>query len=153
MDIHELLKTAIGKKVVHSLTGGCVGSIWNIEFEEGVHYMINCAWRVEHNGVVLTTCGDDATPHVGHMNESVQHLLNNKLLSYELSSHYDLTLYFENNYIVRVFCDSMFEADIKEEHPHENWYFCVPASDIAVAITCYFKVIYTRFYSNDLIEK
>lgn len=153
MNIHDLLSQVIGKRVVHSRTGGGAGSIWNLEFEEDMYYMIWCSWRVEHNGIVLTTCTDDATPLVGRMNKSVEQLIGYKLLSYELSPHYDLTLYFENNYIVRVFCDSIFEADIKEENPYENWYFCVPASDIAVAITCYFKVIYTRCYSNDLIEE
>lgn len=153
MNIHDLLSQVIGKRVVHSRTGGGAGSIWNLEFEEDMYYMIWCSWRVEHNGIVLTTCTDDATPLVGRMNKSVEQLIGYKLLSYELSPHYDLTLYFENEFIVRVFCDSIFEADIKEENPYENWYFCVPASDIAVAITCYFKVIYTRCYSNDLIEE
>ena len=153
MNIHDLLSQVIGKRVVHSRTGGGAGSIWNLEFEEDMYYMIWCSWRVEHNGIVLTTCTDNATPLVGRMNKSVEQLIGYKLLSYELSPHYDLTLYFENNYIVRVFCDSIFEADIKEKNPYENWYFCVPASDIAVAITCYFKVIYTRCYSNDLIEE
>ncbi|WP_455589831.1 hypothetical protein [Bacteroides rodentium] len=153
MNIHDLLSQVIGKRVVHSRTGGGAGSIWNLEFEEDMYYMIWCSWRVEHNGIVLTTCTDDATPLVGRMNKSVEQLIGYKLLSYELSPHYDLTLYFENEFIVRVFCDYGFEADIREDYPDSNWYFCIVEQDISVTITNYFQLVCTKYYSNDLIEE
>lgn len=153
MSIHDLLRKAVGKKVVYSRTGGGAGSIWNIEFEKKVYYMIECSWRVEHNGIILTTCTDDATPLIGRMNRSVEQLIGNKLLSYELSSHYDLVLHFENDFIVEIFCDCGFEANIREDYPSPNWYFCIPELDISVTITNFFQIVYTKFYSNDFIEE
>lgn len=153
MDIHELLDKAIGKRVVFTLTGGGAGSILEVEFEENMHYMIHCAWRVEHDNTILTTSGDDATPIIGHMNKSVGKLQGNKLLSYELSPHYDINLYFENNFLLRVFCDLGFEADIREDYPSPNWYFCIPELDISVTITDFFQVVYAKYYSNDFIEE
>lgn len=153
MDIHQLLSMAIDRKVVHSRTGGGAGSIWKIKFEGGMNFMIYCSWRIEYNSIVLTTCGDDATALIGRMNKSVEKLIGFQLLSYELSAHNDLTLYFENDFTVKVFCDLGFEADIKEGYPDPNWDFSVPSLNIAVTITDYFQVVYTKCDSNDIIEE
>lgn len=153
MNIDDLLSMAIGQEVVHSRTGGAAGSIWSLRFnDDGMGFMIDCAWRVERDDIVLTTCNDDGTPLIGHMNQGVKKLEGSKFLSYELSPHYDLTLYFENNFIVRVFCNIGYEADIRESYPMSNWDFSVPSLDISVTVTDYFQVVYTRFYSNDFVE-
>lgn len=153
MSIHKLLKKAVGKKVVYTLTGGGAGSIWNLELEDGIGFMIYCAWRVEQGDFVLTTDCDDATAIVGHMNQTVQRLVGCKLLSYELSKHYDLILHFEDDFLVRVFCNLGFEAPIKEDYPTIAWDFSISSLDIVAIITKYFQVVYTKHYSNDIIEE
>lgn len=153
MKINDLLSMAIGQKVVYSRTGGGACSIWALRFEEKMRFMIDCAWRIEYGDIVLTTCGDDSTPLTGRMNKSVEKLIGSKLLSYELSKHKDLVLYFENDFVVRVFCDLGFEADIREDYPTPNWRFSVPSLNISVTITDFFQETYTKYYSNEFIEE
>lgn len=152
MDIHKLLSLAVGKTVTRSNTGGAVGSIWVIEFENDSYFMIDCAWRVEYNEKVITTSNDDGTPHIGHMIVNTKKLTGNKLMSYTLSKQYDLILIFDNNFVVKVFCHMGFETEKMQDDDYDrNWDFCVPSLDIAVTIRTDFRQIYTKYYSNDRI--
>lgn len=152
MDIHKLLSLAVGETVVHSLTGGAAGSIWALRFENNSSFMIYCAWRIECNEKVITTSCDDATPLVGRMNVNVQKMTGKKLLSYTLSKQNDLILYFDYNFIIRMFCNIGLELEnTKEGCCDENWDFCIPSLDIAVSATTDFRKIYTKYYSNDRI--
>lgn len=153
MKINDLLSMAIGRRLIYSRTGGGAGSIWVLELEGKMEFMIDCAWRIEYGDIVLTTCGDDSTPLTGRMNKSVEKLIGSKLLSYELLKHNDLILNFENDFLVRVFCSLGFEVEVKEDYPSFNWCFSVPSLDISVTITDHFQETYTKYYSNDFIEE
>lgn len=61
MDIHKLLAHSVGTEVTYSRSGGGVGSIWLIKFNNKTNLWVNCSWRIEHNGCVLATVNDDAT--------------------------------------------------------------------------------------------
>lgn len=153
MDIHKLLSQAVDKTVTCSRTGGGVGSIWVIEFENDPYFMIYCSWRVESNEKVITTSNDDGTPHVGHMIVNTKKLIGNKLMSYTLSKQNDLILNFDNNFVVKVFCHMGFETEkTQEDYKYENWAFCIPSLDIAVTITTDFRQVYTKYTSGDKIE-
>lgn len=153
MNINELLSTAIGQEVARSRTGGAAGSVWTLRFKEEMGFMIYCAWRVECDNVVLTTSIDDKKAITGRMSKSVGKLVGKKLLSYELSKHYDLILHFEDNYLVRIFCNNGYQAEIWEDYPYPNWYFSVPSMDISFRITDYFQVVYTKYYSDYFINE
>lgn len=151
MNIHDLLSLAVGKTVDYSRTGGGAGSIWCLQFEDGNFYMINCAWRIDYNGVILTTDCDDGTALVGRMNKNAERLVGSKLLSYELSPQYDLNLYFENGFTVRAFCNVIFCGSEEDAIYHCNWDFNVPKQNIVGGITGHFKIVYTK-YSDDPVE-
>lgn len=78
MNIQNLLSKAIDKTVTYSRTGGA-GSILIIEFENKAFYTINCTWRIEDNGIVITTSWDDGTPLIGNMNKNAEKLIGRKL--------------------------------------------------------------------------
>ena len=150
MNIHNLLSKAIGKTVNYSRTGGGAGSILVIEFENKTFYTINCTWRIEYKGTVITTSWDDGTPLIGCMNKNVEKLIGKKLLSYELSPQYDLKLYFENDFVANIFC-SIIEHDPEEDSTYNcNWDFRIPEQDIIGYITGKYKIFYTK-YQNETI--
>lgn len=155
MNIHDLLFQSIGKKVIHSSTGGCVGSIWSLGFSDGMEFMINCAWRIENRKCIITTSGDDGTATIGHMNKSVEKLIGKELLSYEMSEHYDMTLYFEDNFCVRIFCNIGFEGKLNDnKYPYYcQWDFSIVPLNISVSITDSFQVVYTKYNSLDIINE
>lgn len=151
MNIQDLLSRSIGKIVTHSRTGGGAGSIWVIELEDATSYTIGCNWRLECNGMIITTSWDDATALVGHVNKNVERLIGNKLLSYELFDYYDLKLYFENGFVVNLFCDVLKSCSEEDSVFYSNWDFCVPDQNIVGIITGHLKLAYTKCDDNTII--
>lgn len=152
MNIQELMSKSIGKVVTYSRTGGGAGSIWVIEFEDKTYYTIDCSWRIEWNGAIITTSEDDGTPLVGHMNKNAERLIGNKLLSFEILEHYDLKLYFENGFVVNAFCDILERCSEEDSIFYSNWDYCVPNEDIVGIITGHYKLVYTRCNDNTFIN-
>lgn len=151
MNIQDLMSRSIGKTVTYTRAGGGAGSIWVIKFEDKSFYMIGCNWRLECNGTIITTSWDDNTALVGHMNKNAEKLIGNKLLSYEIGEHYDLKLYFENDFIVSAFCDVLERCSEEDSIFYANWDFCVPDLDLVGIITGHFKLVYTKYNDNTII--
>lgn len=145
MNIQNLLSKAIDKTVTYSRTGGGAGSILIIEFENKAFYTINCTWRIEDNGIVITTSWDDGTPLIGNMNKNAEKLIGRKLLYYELTPQYDLKLHFENNLLVNVFCNIITSISEDEDVYNCNWDFSIPEKNIVANITGNYKIIYTKY--------
>ena len=146
MDIHQLLKYSIGSVVSYSRTGGGASSIWLIQLENSASLWINCAWRIEHENVVLATENDDATAVTGRMAKSVKRLEGYKLLDYELSLQNDLTLFFEKNYCARIFANISPLGEKDEMKSMKNWEYCVADWDICVCATNHFHLISQKYY-------
>lgn len=140
MNIEEIIQPTINSKVISSMSGGCVGSLWLIDFENNTHFYIYCVWRIEHNNQVLASSNDDSTPVTGRLTTSVKELEGSKLLSFKISKQYDLTLNFDNNYCVKIFCDVSYSATENGGTYDTNWDFCIPENDLVVSISNHFKV-------------
>ena len=152
MNLQDLMSDSIGKTVIYTRTGGSVGSIWTIELEDGSYYTIGCSWRLECNGVIITTCEDDGTPLVGLMNKNAEKLIGKKLLSYEIFDHYDLKLYFEQGFVVNVFSDILKRCSEEDSIFYLNWDFCVPEQNIVGIITGHYKLVYTACNDNTILS-
>lgn len=152
MNIHDLLAKAVGKQVVCSLTGRDVAGYLEIEMEGNLDFMFYSAWRIEQEGVVLTTDCDDEAPHIGHRILSVRKLIGSRLLSYQLSRHYDLTLCFDKGFVFKAFCNIGFEQEFEYDYPEPNWTFAVFSLDVVAIVTTCFQVVYTKCYSDEFIR-
>ena len=148
MNINEMILPTIESKVTLSRSGGSTGSLWLIDFENNTSFYIYCAWRIEHNNQVLATSNDDITPILGRLTRSVKKLEGNKLISFNINEHYDFTLYFENNYIVRVFCDISYSETDNEGTYDTNWDFSIPNQDLVMSINNYFEIKMGKYYSS-----
>jgi hypothetical protein len=147
MIINEVLLPTIESKVTLSESGGSTGSLWLIDFENNTSFYIYCTWRIEQNNQVLATSNDDISPVIGRLTRSVKELEGNKLISFNISEQYDLTLCFENNYIVRVFCDISYSETDNDGAYDTNWDFSIPNQDLVISINNYFEIKTDKYYS------
>lgn len=152
MKIQELMSRSIGKVITSSRTAGKTSSTWVIELEDATYYTIGCSWRIEWNGTIITTSWDDRITPVGGMNKDAERLIGNKLLSFEVSEHYDLKLYLENGFVVTAFCNFLECCSEEDSLFYLNWEYCVPDKNIAGTITAHFKLVYTRCDDNSIIN-
>lgn len=124
MEIYDyLLKQSIGKKVIRSTSGGGAGSIWLNTLDDDSYFFIYCDWRIEQNNRIKATCYDDNTAVSGLLSRSVKEIGGKKLLAYELSEQYDLNLFFEDNYNVKIFCLVSYSGTESGETYDTNWEF------------------------------
>jgi len=147
MNFKDILLPTINSKVILSKSGGSAGSLWLIDFENKTSFYIYCTWRIEHNNKVLATSNDDSTAIVGLLTRSVRELEGNKLISFNLTEQYDLTLNFENDYSVKVFCDISYSETDKGGVYDTNWDFSIPDRDLVLSINNYFKVKIGKYHS------
>lgn len=80
------------------------------------------------------------------MSRSVRLIEGKKLLSYELSEQYDLVLYFDDNYCVRIFCSVSYSQTEDGGTYDTNWIFNVPLLDKSVRVNNYFCLIEESYY-------
>lgn len=137
----EFLNQCIGEEVISSTSGGGAGSLWLIEFKNDDNFYIFCDWRIEQNMRVLATCTDDNTARIGLLSRSVRLIEGKKLLSYELSKQYDLILYFEDLYCVRVFCSVSYSQTEDGGSYNTNWWYAVPELNMVIRINNFFQLI------------
>ena len=147
MNINEMLLLTINSKVTLSKSGGCVGSLWLIDFDNNTSFYIYCTWRIEHNNQVLASSNDDSTAIVGRLTRSVKELEGNKLISFNLTKQYDLTLCFENDFSVKVFCDISYSQTDNGGTYDTNWDISIPDRDLVISINNYFNVIVGKYNS------
>jgi len=147
MNINEILLSTINSKVILSKSGGSTGSLWLIDFENKTSFYIYCTWRIEHNNQVLASSNDDSTAIVGRLTRSVKELEGNKLISFNLTKQYDLTLCFENDFSVKVFCDISYSQTDNGGTYDTNWDISIPDRDLVISINNYFNVIVGKYNS------
>ena len=147
MNINEILLSTINSKVILSKSGGSTGSLWLIDFEYKTSFYIYCTWRIEHNNQVLASSNDDSTAIVGRLTRSVKELEGNKLISFNLTKQYDLTLCFENDFSVKVFCDISYSQTDNGGTYDTNWDISIPDRDLVISINNYFNVIVGKYNS------
>ncbi len=131
MNIKQALESIINTKVISSISGGFTGSLWLIDFEDENSIYIHCSWRIEHNDKILATSNDDITANTGLVTCSVRKLAENNLISFKLTKQYDLELYFENNYSVRIFCDIPSCPENDFHSYRTNWDISLAKEDLA----------------------
>ena len=142
MEIYDyLLKQSIGKKVIRSTSGGGAGSIWLITLVDDSYFFIYCDWRIEQNNRIKATCYDVNTAVSGLLSRSVKELEGKILLAYALSEQYDLKLFFEDNYNVKIFCSVSYSETENGGTYDTNWTFGIPRINQTFHINNYFQVI------------
>lgn len=150
MDIHKLLSLAIDKTVIDSYTEERdeVHAILIVVFENESYFNFYCAWRLESDEKVLASLIFDEH-NLAEQNVNVGKLIGKKILSYELSKQNDIILHFDDNFVVKAFCNGEYETEETKKDFCTNWDFRSPSLDMAVTIADSFQQIYTRFESND----
>jgi len=123
------LDKLIDKKVLEVNAGSGGGSIINIEFGESLNIspksfgsykifegdfsiMIYCAWRLESNESVLTSWNEDNSDN-GPIVTNLKNLINNRVISYEISDLFDLKIFFEEQKALTIFCDLSTEQEFE----------------------------------------
>lgn len=160
MNLYNFLSKAVGETVTRSKTNKGTNRIWIIEFSNNTSYHIYCSWRFKCAGMIITTSfecvttgmttdGGDEIQGLEYMNKHVERLIGSKLLSYELSAHYDLTLYFENNYSINLFCDSITHGSKEDAQAHCSWLFFVPEEDTVGGVTGHFEEVFASEIFDD----
>lgn len=147
MKIEDYLSKAVNSIVMSSTSGGSVGSLWLIEFENGISIYVYCAWRIEHKDIVLSTSTDNSTPNTGRLSRSVRELEGNKLIKFELSKQYDLNLFFENDYSLSLFCNVSYSQTEDGGTYDTNWEICAPEEDKVISVSNYFDLKTGKYYS------
>lgn len=145
------MSKSIGQTVVCYRVGEGNGSVLQIQLENGDYYTIICCWRLECEGVViLSTCSTiDSCSDL--IENTLGRLVGEKILSYELSDHYDLKLCFENSFIVRVFCNVIRRCSEEESLDYLNWYYSIPQQNLEANISGHFELVYSKYDDNSII--
>ncbi|MFN5308689.1 MAG: hypothetical protein ACK5C0_04455 [Candidatus Kapaibacterium sp.] len=102
------------------------------------HFLVICSWRLEQRKKTLCTSGDYMLSN-RKMDLSIEILMSKRLLKTKvIDEFYDIVFYFEDNLILRFFCDIYSEKDDKGD-VMECYDFFTPGLGFSI-------------YSNNLIE-
>lgn len=128
-------------EVSKSTSGGGAGSILKIDLAyKNSYFFIYCSWRLESKGTVLATSNDNADANIGLIAKSVRLIENKKITSINVSRQFDLTMYFEDDFKLNVFCDISYSSSEDESYYDTNWELCIPGDDIYFKITNFFEL-------------
>lgn len=127
MNIDNYLKTIEQNRVISSSAGGAVGSILKLELINNCYFMINCSWRLEQNEIVISTSTDSIFPDNGLTTKSVLLLKEKVVRSIYRSKQNDLTIFFEDNFCLKIFCDISYT----NEDFDINWELNFPDEDVS----------------------
>ena len=145
MDICCYIDKLIGRKVLTSRAGGGAGSILLIETEGESFFFIWCDWRIEKGDHVISTSLDDTTAVTGPIARSAKLLDNKAILSIEMTKQYDLTIKFEEEYCLKLFC--LISCSRSEESVLDcNWELSFPDEDLSFEITNNFEIQTSKYY-------
>jgi hypothetical protein len=131
------------KKIVKSSSGGLVGSILKIELDNNSFFFFYCAWRLEQNEKVIVTSTDSIEIPDGLIPQKVKLLESNKIIDIQITSQYDLNIFLENDYNLKIFCDISYFAS--DEH-NLNWEYCLPDENKIIEINNHFEKIEKPYY-------
>lgn len=150
MDIHKLLSSAVGKTVIDSYKEEVheIRSILIIVLENEAYFNFYCSWRIECSEKVLAAniVYEDG---LAEQIVNVSTLIGRKILSYELSKQNDVILYFDNSFVVRIFCNAGFESNETKEDFCTLWDYRSLSLNMGVTIADSFQQIFVKFNSND----
>lgn len=146
-ELGKYLNEIANSNVTYSRAGGGAGCVILIKFEKQnlIYSMfINCAWRIEMGDKVITTSADDTTAKTGPMAKGVRLLEGLKVLSVNMSKFYDLSIKFENNISLNVFCDITPTNILLSS---QNWDLSVIKEDLSFEISPNFEIKRGKYYS------
>jgi len=146
MNLNEILKEIKGKTVIKSTTGGGAGSILKIELNSNCYFFVYCAWRIEFNDVVQSTSEDDGEALIGRMAKSAKFLENKKIILISISKQNDLTIYFESNYSLKIFCNISYSETENGGTYDTNWELCLPEYDLVFKVNNHFTIETEKYY-------
>lgn len=135
------LKNILNQTVTKSSSGGGGGSILVLEVEDQSYIFIWCSWRIECQSKVIVTSSDTSLPTEefpssnGLIGKKVPLLVGKKVKSFVLSPQYDLDIFFNDGYKLRIFCDighSRIDFNV-------NWEFNIPLEGISIEINNHFE--------------
>ena len=84
--------------------GANTGSIFSIDFENGLFLMVYASWRISKEGEILTSWRGTDSENL-NMHKILKSLEGDKVIKIELSDFYDITLIFEKGSTLTIFCD------------------------------------------------
>lgn len=135
------IKNLIAQPVVKSSAGGAAGSTLVLEFEDKSYIFIWCSWRIEQGTQVIVTSSDTISPTdndsspSGFIGEKSPILEGRKLINFNLTPQYDLEMFFDNEYKLRIFCD----IGHSREDYNINWELNIPTENISIEINNHFE--------------
>lgn len=143
-EIVSFISNSLNRKVVSSTSGGCVGALWLITFDNATHFYIECAWRLSKGNKVVVTDLDGFAPKTGRITTLVPLLEGRTLRSFSLSKFYDLILFFDEDYCVKVFCDKLNFGTENGESWDTNWEYNYKPLDQTLRVTNLFDIVWEK---------
>ncbi|AGV72432.1 hypothetical protein [Lactococcus cremoris] len=144
LKIKSKIKHLIGQEVVESRAGGSAGSILYVIVDDKSYIAIWCAWRIEKDTEVIVTSSDTTEVPHGLVQNKTPILNDNKILDIKISAQYDLIITFENDYILRVFCD----VGHSRNDYYENWELGIPSENLVIEINNHYMELISSYDSE-----
>jgi len=140
-DLKDIIQSLCFKTICSASVGGGAGSIIKLELNSDDFLFIYCMWRLEHNNIVLSTSEDDSQAIIGLMSNTIKRIEEKSIIEVDISPQYDLTVFFEDNYKLRVFCNISYSNE-----GYSNWEFCSPKKNLIFTINNHFKTDVTAYF-------
>ena len=146
MNIENILSQLINQKVTSCIVGGGAGSIIKMELDSNCYFFIYSSWRIECNGVVLSTSTDSNEAIIGRMAKAARLLQNNPIISIQVTDQYDLTIHCENKYCLKSFSDISYSQTEGDGTYDCNWGLYIPNQNICYEINNFFELKTEKYY-------
>lgn len=134
IEVVEILKTLLGKKVIYSRAGGGNGSILLQSYQNDIHIWAYSYWEVSRQEKLIATAYDDITPISGTVAVGAKIMEGKYLLGFSLFSDLSIWLFFEDDidYVI-------FPQDIEENFL--SWEIDVKAKGVVYELNENLKLI------------
>lgn len=96
-EVTEVLKTLLGKKVIHSRAGGGAGSILLQRYQNGIQIWAWSYWEISQRETLIATADDDITSIIGIVATGARTMEGKRLLGFQLWPDLTICLYFEDD--------------------------------------------------------
>lgn len=116
------------KKISDISCGDGVGSTFILIFEENENFKlsVNCSWRIVLGNTIITSSLES---NENQIPEGLNNILGAKVISIILNELNDLTLSFDNNFTLNIFCDI---TDKIENYFTSNWFLSFEDLEIVI---------------------
>jgi hypothetical protein len=107
-----------GKKISDISCGDGVGSTFILIFEKNENFKlsVNCSWRIFVENTIITSSLES---NENQIPEGLNNIKGTKVISIIINELNDLTLSFDNNFTLNIFCDI---TDKIENYFTSNWF-------------------------------